>query len=240
MKFLLRLFGTTYRKIESLLRPLLYQREKQVVLKRYPHLQAVMEAFERHYIRSEYGAHDRSLMERIQRKLTEDSAYVYGSTPWRSFLAVADSLQIKPEDVFIELGCGTGHLCFLINQVYGIRSIGIEMMANFIQTAETIKKELSESDPKPDFSQLKFYNLSFFQADLSQGSIFYMAGTCFPEEYRQRLLQKVADQAPDQSILITLTHEIDHPAYCLSHRVEGTYSWGRDKALIYRLQKNKH
>lgn len=234
MKFLFRLFGTSYRKLEALLRPILYQREKQAVLARYPQLAPVMEAFEKHYIRVEYGAHDRSLMERIQRKMTEHSAYVYGTTPWRSFMKIADSLKITPEDVFIELGCGTGHLCFFMNQAYGIRSQGIEIMANFVQSANQICQELGKQGL--DFKQLKFYNLDFFSSDLSRGTIFYIAGTCFPDDYRERLLEKIAAEAPDDSTVITLTHEIQHSAYHFSHKVAGVFSWGRDKALVYRVK----
>ncbi|PKL80292.1 MAG: hypothetical protein CVV27_00605 [Candidatus Melainabacteria bacterium HGW-Melainabacteria-1] len=229
-----QLVGSCYRKTESLLRPVLFRREKSAVLSRYPQLQSVMEAFERHYIRVEYGAHDRSLMERIQRKLTDQDAYVYGTTPWRAFVKISASLEIGPEDVFIEPGCGTGHLCFFMNQAYGIRAQGVEVIANFVTTANQIRQELI--DQGLDLSQLSFYNLDFFSCDLSRGSIFYIAGTCFPDDYRDRLYAKIAADAKPGSTVITLTHAIEHPAYVFSHRVDALFSWGRDKALVYRLQ----
>ncbi len=234
MSTLHRLIGSCYRKTEALLRPLLFRREKTAILSRYPKLQPIMEAFERHYIRVEYGAHDRSLMERIERKLTTHDEFVYGTTPWRSFLKVADSLEIKPDDFFIEPGCGTGHLCFLMNQAYGIRAQGIEVMANFITTANQIRKDLSEQGF--DFNNLHFYNLDFFSSDFSRGTIFYIAGTCFPDDYLTRLIHKIAKEAKPGSTVITLTHELNHPAYVLSHQVEAFFSWGRDKALVYTLQ----
>lgn len=230
-----RIVGTSYRKTESLLRPFLFGREKRRVLKRYPALRPVMEAFERHYIRVEYGAHDRSLMERIQRQLTEDDAYVYGSTPWTAFLQIADVLDVQPTDVFIEPGCGTGHLCFLMNQVYGIRAQGIEVIANFVTTANAIRTELSGPPHGLQLDQLKFYNLDFFSCDLSRGTLFYVAGTCFPEDYRQRLLDKIVAEAPPGARLITLTHPLEDARFQLQHRVDTLFSWGRDKALIYRI-----
>jgi hypothetical protein len=216
------------------LRPIFFQGEKDRVLKAFPALKPVMEAFERHYIRVEYSAHDRSLMERIARNITEQDAYVYGMTPWQTFLKIAATLEIGPDDIFIEPGCGTGHLCFFINQAYGIRVIGIEAIADFITTAQTIRRELI--DQGLDLSRLAFYNLDFFTSDLSRGTLFYIAGTCFPDDYRIRLLEKIAAEAAVGSTVITLTHAIEHPAYALQHKVEGLFSWGRDKALIYRLQ----
>lgn len=235
MSTLHRLIGSCYRKTEALLRPVLFQREKAGILRRFPKLQPIMEAFERQYIRVEYGAHDRSLMERIERKLTTQEEFVYGTTPWRSFMKIIDSLELKPDDVFIEPGCGTGHLCFFVNQAFGLKAQGIEVMANFIRTANEIRKDLSTQGF--DFEQLKFYNLDFFSCDLSRGSIFYIAGTCFPDDYLKRLIDKIAREAKPGSTVITLTHELEHPAYELSHHVDTLFSWGRDKALVYRLKE---
>ncbi|HEY9841608.1 MAG: hypothetical protein ACAI44_17970 [Candidatus Sericytochromatia bacterium] len=232
-----RVLGSWYRKTEALLRPVFYQREKTAVLRRFPHLQPVMDAFERHYIRVEHGAHDLSLMERIQRKLTDQDAYVYGTTPWKTFIKIADSLELKPEDSFIEVGCGTGHLCFLMNLAYGLKAQGIEAIATFIQTANTIRRELLAAGlDKQVLARLNFYNLDFFTCDLSRGTVFYIAGTCFPDDYRNRLIEKIAHESPAGSTVITLTHEIPHPAYRFSHQVDGLFSWGRDKALVYRLE----
>lgn len=231
-----RLIGSCYRKTDALLRPILFRREKSLVLRRYPALKPVMEAFEAQYIRVEYGAHDRSLMERLQRKMTENDAFVYGTTPWHTFLKIADRLSITPQDVFMEPGCGTGHLCFLMNQIYGIRAVGIETIANFVETAKIMQKELAATSGL-DFSRLRFYNLDFFTCDFSQATLFYVAGTCFPEDYRQRLYAKIAKEAPDGCYLITLTHPLEHPAFTLYDQVPGMFSWGRDKALIYTKQK---
>lgn len=233
MPSLHRLIGACYRKTDALLRPVLFRREKSLVLRRYPALKPVMEAFEARYVRVEYGAHDLSLMERIQRKMTDKDEFVYGTTPWHTFLKIADALNVQPDDVFIEPGCGTGHLCFLMNQIYGIEAIGIETIANFIQTAKALQKELAEAPHHLPSDKLRFYNLDFFTSDFSRGTIFYVAGTCFPDDYRERLYQKIAREAPEGARLITLTHAIEHPAFRLHDQVAGVFSWGRDKALIY-------
>lgn len=231
-----RLLGTTIVRADALTRPWRFRLEKMRMVQKYPQhpeLKALMEAFEKHYIAVEYGAHDRSLIERRQRNMTERDEFVYGTTPWLSFAKVLDSLTIQAEDVFIEPGCGMGHLCFLVHQRYGIESIGFEALANFIDTTQQIKKELPQL-PHPE--KLKFYNLDFFKADLSRGTLFYIAGTCFPLDYKTRLLKKVRKEARSGSQVITLTHPIELEGFRFSHEVKATFSWGRDRALIYTLE----
>ena len=121
-----------------------------------------------------------------------------------------------------------------MHQIYGIECIGIEALANFIDTGNTIKTELSHL---PDPEKLKLYNLSFFQTDLSRGTLFYIAGTCFPLDYKERLLKKVRKEAKPGSRVITLTHPIDLEGFTFSHEVKATFSWGRDRALIYTLSE---
>lgn len=236
MKSFSRLIGTTIVKTDALLRPFLFQREKKFVLKRFPALKPVLEAYERHYIRVEFGAHDRSLMERLKRNLTDKDEFVYGTTPWRAFIKITDALELGPEDVFIEPGCGTGHLCFFMNQVYGLRVWGVEMINDFIQTAKQMQQELQPELQGLD--RLKFFNLDFFTCDFSKGTVFYIAGTCFPDGYRDKLVDKIARETPDGITLITLTHALEHPAFVLQQQVDAFFSWGRDKALIYKKQSN--
>lgn len=228
---LLRLIGVSYRRIEGLLRPLLYRREKAAVLARFPQLEPVMAAYEARYIRSEYGAHDQSLLERRQRRLT-DEAFVYGSTPWQTFLKIADSLELHDGDVYCEPGCGTGHLCFLMHQGYGLRVTGIETIATFVETAAAIRQELAAAGR--DVSGLNFVCGDFLAADLSDATVIFVAGTCFPAELRAALSARIAAEAPPGARVISLTHPLG-PPFVLSHTVEGVFSWGRDQALIYRL-----
>lgn len=233
MSGLHRLIGLGYRWIEGLMRPLLYRREKAGVLSRFPNLAPVMNAFEARYIRAEYGAHDQSLMERRQRQLTEQEAYVYGSTPWLTFLDIADSLSIDSRDVFIEPGCGTGHLCFLMNQAFGVQAIGIEAIGTFVEGARAIQAQLRAAGLA--LEGLHFEQGDFLARDFREGTIFFIAGTCFPEGLRRQLSDKIAAEAPAGATVIALTHAIEDKAFRLSHQVEGLFSWGRDKALIYKL-----
>jgi hypothetical protein len=229
----LRMVGTTYRKVEGLMRPWLYARQKRVVLQRYPQLAPVMAAYERHYIRVQYGAHDLSLMERIQRKIAQDSQYIYGSTPWATFMQIAEHLPLEPDDVFVELGSGTGHLCFFMHQALGVQAIGLEALNTFVTTAKTLVQELSQPPYDLDLKGLSFYNLDFMTFHFPRGSIFYLAGTCFPAELQARIAEKLATTRSGTRV-IALTHPLEAPGFELLHEIPATFSWGRDIARIYR------
>lgn len=233
MSFLHRLIGHTYRKTEALIKPFLFARQKMAVLKRYPQLKPVLDLYEKHYLKVEYGAHDRSLMERMQRKITEQEQFIYGFTPWTVFAQIMDQIEIQPTDVFVEMGCGTGHLCFFVQQIFGIKTIGIEALGTFITTAKTMQQELSEPPYQKDLANLYFYQLDLLTYDLSNGTIFYMAGTCFPDAFRAQLLERL-QAAPSGSWLISLHHAVDDSRWELQHELKALFSWGRDKVLIYR------
>lgn len=231
-----RYLGFVIRKTDKLLRPHLFRRQRKAVLKAHPELEPLMDLYAQKYIQVEYSAHDQSLMERIHRKIAYEDQYIYGSTPWKVFMTIAERLDISPKDVFVELGCGTGHLCFYMNKVHGIKSVGIEALAHFVAIAKEMKKSLEEPPHHWDLKQLYFYNLDFLTFDISQGSLFYMAGTCFPDDFRDKIIQKMKRDAPHDSRLITLTHAIVDPQFLELDQFEAIFSWGRDKVFIYKIQ----
>lgn len=231
-----RLIGFVYRKTDQWTRPFIFNRQKKQVLAAYPQLRPVMEAFERRYIRVEYGAHDLSLMERIQRKIAQDERYIYGATPWVALLRLSQEIEIRPDEVFVELGCGTGHFCFFMQQVFGVQAIGIEALNTFVLNAKEMMQELSEPPSSLHFEGLQFLNLDFMHFNFSRASLFYAAWTCFPEAVRAAILEKFFRECKPGTRLLVLTHALDDPRLELKHAFETFFSWGRDVVRLYELK----
>lgn len=236
MRHFHRLLGLVIRKTDQWLRPWIFLYQKKQVLARYPQLQPIMEAFERQYIRVPYGAHDLSLMERLQRNLAHDQRYIYGATPWVVLLKLTEGLEFAEDDVFVELGCGTGHFCFFMQQVYGIEAIGLEVLNIFTLKAQQIMQELSQPPTCLNFEGLQFLNLDFLHFNFSRGSFFYAAWTCFPEALRTALLAKFFRECRPGTRLLVVTHALDDPRLELLRESSGLFSWGRDIARLYRLK----
>jgi SAM-dependent methyltransferase len=232
-----RLIGFVYRKIDQLSRPFIFNRQKKQVLARYPQLRPIMEAFEKRYIRVQYGAHDISLMERIQRKISQDERYIYGATPWVALLRLTENLEINPDEVFVELGCGTGHFCFFMQQVFGIQAIGIEALNTFILNAKEMMIELAEPPHSLDFKGLQFLNLDFMHFNFSRATLFYTAWTCFPGPVREQILEKFCRECKAGTRLLVLSHQLDDPRLELQQEIETFFSWGKDVARLYRKRE---
>lgn len=231
-----RLLGFLIRKTDQLSRPWIFAQQKKRVLACYPQLKPVMDAFERQYIRVQYGAHDLSLMERIHRDLTHDERYIYGATPWVVLLQLTEGLEFAADEVFVELGCGTGHFCFFMQQVYGIQAIGLEALNTFIVKAQQIMQELSQPPASLQLDGLQFFNLDFLNFNFSRGSFFYVAWTCFPEALRTAILEKFFRECRPGTRLLVLTHALEDPRLELLRESQGLFSWGRDVARLYRLK----
>ena len=232
-----RMIGFVYRKADQLSRPFIFNSQKKQILAKYPQLRPVMEAFERRYIRVQYGAHDISLMERIHRKIAQDERYIYGATPWVALLRLTEKLEIRPGEVFVELGCGTGHFCFFMQQVFGIQAIGLEALNTFILNAKEIMTELSEPPHNLDFAGLQFLNLDFLHFNFSRGTLFYAAWTCFPVPLREAILEKFFKECKPGTRLLVLTHTLDDPRLELLSEVETFFSWGKDVARLYQKRE---
>ena len=100
--------------------------------------------------------------------------YTYGETPLTSWKKIADLAGISSQDVFLDLGCGRGKLCFWTSCMTGCRSIGIDGMAPFIRRASLLKKLLRLK--RVDFSLSKID-----EASLSEATVVYLY-TFHPDE----------------------------------------------------------
>ena len=59
----------------------------------------------------------------------------YGAASYRSLRRVFDAIELKPDDVIVDIGCGFGRPLFFAVDQYKVRqAYGIEANANFAQT----------------------------------------------------------------------------------------------------------
>jgi hypothetical protein len=91
----------------------------------------------------------------------------YQPTPARHIFDLIDRAEITERDVLVDLGSGLGHVSLLASICTGVRSIGIEVEAAYVNCA----RESAEA--------LKLRNVTFIQQDareanLSIGTVFYL------------------------------------------------------------------
>lgn len=192
------------------------------VLKRFPHMEATLAAYRKTYpyVGSSTSV---SVNERMQKGI-EDDTLTYGETRWHSFLKLLDNIEIRPDDRFVDLGCGAGFLCFLMGQGVGIPALGVDLIEGFIGNAQGICQDLSLSQPR--FQQANIFDLEFLPF-----SILYATCTCFPDSLVEQLADKMENTRPGTRI-ITVTNPIEAPYLHQRKHFKLKYDWGLDYVFV--------
>jgi hypothetical protein len=88
-------------------------------------------------------------------------------TPVRHILDLIDASLLSEDDVFVDLGSGLGHVPLLVSMLKGVRSVGIEVQAAYVDSAQECARSLR-------LNRVGFVAADARAADLSSGTVFYL------------------------------------------------------------------
>jgi hypothetical protein len=91
----------------------------------------------------------------------------YQPTPVRHILHLMRASALSDGDVFVDLGSGLGHVALLASMVTGVQSLGIEVEAAYVPSAQECAQSLN-------LSRVRFIHEDARAADLSSGTVFYL------------------------------------------------------------------
>jgi precorrin-6B methylase 2 len=91
----------------------------------------------------------------------------YQPTPVRHILRLLTATALSEADVLVDLGSGLGHVALLASMLSGVRSIGIEIEAAYVRSAQECAQGLG-------LSHVRFICEDARDADLSSGTVFYL------------------------------------------------------------------
>ncbi len=206
----------------QMITPLQEAWQARQVIRRYPAMKPVIAAYKKlyPYVGSTASV---SVNERMQKRI-EDDTLTYGETRWSSFLKLLDAIDISPRDRFVDLGCGAGFLCFLMAQAHGIEATGVDLIEGFVGNARSICEDLQLQQPR-------FQRADIFELEYLPFSIIYATCTCFPEDYMERLTEKLEHTRKGTRIL-TVTEPVQAPYLRQRKQLRLKYDWGMDTVYI--------
>ncbi len=140
-------------------------------------------------------------------------AFPYGETPLTTLQQMADRWSLKPEDHFVDLGCGRGRGVLFLAHVYGCKAHGIDRILTFIQQAKTVQH------PKVSFScgdLLRF--------DFKKATFVYFYGTGFSEEVVQKL-STALQTLPKNSKIVTVSYPLE--GFTVQDQFTVSFPWGK-------------
>lgn len=149
----------------------------------------------------------------------EGDVHAYGETPLIAWKAIAEMAQIGPNDLFIDLGCGRGKVCFWTASWIGCRVIGIDWIPAFIRRASFLARLFR-------FSRLQFLGRSISEIPLDKATVLYLY-TFHPEE-----------ESLDYSLLsagsrvITVSEPLAHPRFKILAVHPVSFPWGETEVFI--------
>lgn len=199
----------------------------QEVLKFYPNslLRKVdIELFKAYALKDQFVV---SMEEGQKIFATTREELTYGEAIWLSIKKVLDYIQPQKDQVFFDLGCGTGRVCFFASIYYGLNANGIDLLPTFVSNANKIKDKFQ-------IENLNFYQENWLKFNLEKADIIYIAATCLSEETLSALVKKLALLKQDTTI-ISVTNEITGTNFKTIKKMYLPFSWGKAEVFITKI-----
>lgn len=190
----------------------------------------------------EINPHHISRLERNQNNFTDDS-FIYGEIDFLSFFSLLEKTAPQPNEVFYDLGSGSGKAVFTAALQYDFsKVIGIEFLKslhsvanNNIEKAERIIKTYDRyfrSTYQQRISTINFNNGNFLDYDISNGDIIFINATCFHYYLWEKIIDSLTLLKPGSRIIVT-SKKIQNPSFDLLHQSIEIMSWGLGSVNIY-------
>lgn len=168
----------------------------------------------------------------IKLKLTDKHIYLtYGEIiPESIRLLINDISPIDINDVFYDLGSGTGKVCLQILQETNVKkSCGIEYDKKRYDDSTKLINDTGK--------QLYFINNNFIDIDISDATIIFTDSIMFSNETLD-IIEKKAYDCPNLKYLISMKQLKPKFLKLINSRLNIKVTWGTSQYYIYSKKKN--
>jgi len=164
------------------------------------------------------------------RKLPLDrDNYICGETPCITLRAILRNLEIRPGDLFIDLGCGRGMTVYYARLLFDMKARGYDLIATFILKARLINCFLQISD-------VEFIEDTILNADLGDARVVYIVPTTYSPDFFEEVNKKLLE-VPAGSYIVSVSRPLQEEHYELIRKEIHLYSWGRSP-VYYHVRKS--
>jgi SAM-dependent methyltransferase len=175
----------------------------------------------------------------------QDKEFIYGEINFLSFYTILERTSPSPEDVFYDLGSGSGKAVLSAILFFNVKkSIGIELLpplyeksnAQLEKATQRFQHHDIEKEYLPQMGRIQFINASFLHYDFSDADIIYVAATCLTDATWNELISKMACLKPGSRIIVT-TRMIHHEQFESIYQGIELMSWGLCPVRIYKIKR---
>lgn len=129
-----------------------------------------------------------------ERAVREPEMVAYQPTPARAILSLIDRANLRPEDVFCDLGSGLGNVVLLVALLSGARARGIEFEPAHCEYAERCARRLNVPG-------VEFLHADARQAPLGEGTVFFLY-TPFRGALLAQVLERLRAEAMERPVRV--------------------------------------
>lgn len=209
-------------------------RFKRFIQKRhYRHVQPILVRLFRNV-----DAYNISIESRKKEKINSQE-YVYGEIVYHSFAEMLSVARPQPNEIFYDLGCGSGKAVFTAAVVYDYLQVrGVEYLKPLyelcLKLLDKYKDIIKEyPDLKRHGNNIEFINADIREYDFSDADIIFINATCFNRFTWPKVVAKFEQLKKGARVIITTkTFESDH--FELIHARSYLMSWGSNSIYIYK------
>lgn len=172
------------------------------------------------------------LCKEFAHKKKEALSDVYGETPLPVLAEIARQCGLKADDTLLELGCGRGRGAFFLSHLTGCRTIGIDWLPFFIDTANAIAESTMPRLP------VQFRCQDMQNADFSKATAIFLYGTCLSDEAIFKLIERFK-HSPSTVRIITISYPLaDYSPYFRTiEQFSALFPWGEGEIYIQRMEE---
>lgn len=151
----------------------------------------------------------------------------YGETTWFGIRAALKAVQATPEDVFYDLGCGTGRNVFYARIAGGMQAVGVDLLTSFVKYGQ-------QTASACQLDGVAFKQQDIFKTPLQAASIVYVTANCYDAETMPRLVERLND-LPAGARVISTHRPIPSPRLQVLGSQRLPFSWGVDWMYYHRV-----
>lgn len=163
-----------------------------------------------------------TISRRFLEKRGAGDVHTYGETPLTSLDAVGKKLELRDSDCFLDLGCGRGRGAIFVSCRFGCRSVGIDYVPEFIETAKSVGSDAE-----------------FLLADIAEsGAIrdataIFLAWTCMNDGERAAV-EKSLGRASSDCRIATVSSPIESQDFVVYDACELSFPWGDAEVFFHK------
>ncbi|MGV3524931.1 MAG: methyltransferase domain-containing protein [Candidatus Sericytochromatia bacterium] len=152
----------------------------------------------------------------------------YGETTWFGIRAMLRDVNASSEDVFYDLGCGTGRNVFFARVMYGMRAVGLDLIGSFVRYG-------NQTVAATGLDKIEFIEQNIFTRDLSPATLVFITANCYDPETMGLLVKRLEDLQPGTRVIST-HRPIPSPRMEQLGSRRLPFSWGVDWVYYQRVQ----